>query len=88
MATYANPLPQKDDKKSKEEKKTVFETPPPLKAEVIANDKVVTISLPMQSDAKAQKKNQDALRVAKELAPACHGVLVSDPTSLKLTLKR
>jgi hypothetical protein len=42
----------------------------------------------MQSDAKAQKKNQDALRVAKELAPACQGVLVADPTSLKLTLKR
>jgi hypothetical protein len=44
--------------------------------------------MPMQSDAKAQKKNQDALRVAKELAPACQGVLASDPTSLKLTLKR
>jgi hypothetical protein len=88
MATYANPLPQKDDKKSEEEGKTVFKTPPPLKAQFIANDEVVTISFPIQSDAKAQKKNQNALRVAKELAPACQGVLVSDPTSLKLTLKR
>jgi hypothetical protein len=44
--------------------------------------------MPMQSDAKAQKKNQDALRVAKELASACQGVLVAEPKSLKLTLKR
>ena len=88
MATYANPLPEEDEKRSKVERKKVFKTPPPLKAQFIANDEVVTISFPIQSDAKEQKKNQDALRVAKELAPACHGVLVADPTSLKLTLKR
>jgi hypothetical protein len=88
MATYANPLPEEDEKRSKEEGKKVFKTPPPLKAQFIANDEEVTISLPIQSDAKAQKKNQDALRVAKELAPACQGVLVAEPTSLKLTLKR
>jgi hypothetical protein len=88
MATYANPLPEEDEKRSKVERKKIFKTPPPLKAQFIANDEVVTISFPIQADAKAQKKNQDALRVAKELAPACHGVLVADPTSLKLTLKR
>jgi len=88
MATYANPLPEEDEKRSKEEGKKVFKTTPPLKAQFIANDEEVTISLPIQSDAKAQKKNQDALRVAKELAPACQGVLVAEPTSLKLTLKR
>ena len=88
MATYANPLPEEDEKRSKVDRKKVFKTPPPLKAQFIANDEVVTISFPIQSDAKEQKKNQDALRVAKELAPACHGVLVADPTSLKLTLKR
>ena len=48
----------------------------------------VVFQMPMQSDAKAQKKNQDALEVAKGLAPFCQGVLVADPTSLKLTLKR
>jgi hypothetical protein len=42
----------------------------------------------MQSDAKAQKKNQDALQVAKELASFCQGELVVEPTGLKLTLKR
>jgi hypothetical protein len=88
MATYANPLPEEDEKRSKVERKKIFKTPPPLKAQFIANDEVVTISFPIQSDAKAQKKNQDALRVAKELAPLCGGTLVVEPTSLKLTLKR
>jgi hypothetical protein len=76
MATYANPVGKKD-------------VPvPEMKVNVEVKPGEVILQMPMQSDAKAQKKNQDALRVAKELAPACHGVLVSDPTSLKLTLKR
>jgi hypothetical protein len=76
MATYANPVGKKD-------------APVPLielNVEVKAGE--VVFQMPMQSDAKAQKKNKDALRVAKELAPACQGVLVAEPTSLKLTLKR
>jgi hypothetical protein len=76
MATYANPVGKKD-------------VPvPEMKVNVEVKPGEVVFQMPMQSDAKAQKKNQDALRVAKELAPACHGVLVADPTSLKLTLKR
>jgi hypothetical protein len=76
MATYANPVGKKD-------------VPvPEMKVDVEVKPGEVVFQMPMQSDAKAQKKNQDALRVAKELAPACQGVLVSDPTSLKLTLKR
>ena len=76
MATYANPIGKKD-------------VPvPAMKVNVEVKPGEVVFQMPMQSDAKAQKKNQDALRVAKELAPACQGVLVSDPTSLKLTLKR
>ena len=76
MATYANPVGKKD-------------VPvPEMKVNVVVKPGEVIFQMPMQSDAKAQKKNQDALRVAKELAPACHGVLVADPTSLKLTLKR
>jgi hypothetical protein len=76
MATYANPVGKKDAPVSA------------MKVNVEVKAGVVVFQMPMQSDAKAQKKNQDALRVAKELAPACHGVLVADPTSLKLTLKR
>jgi len=76
MATYANPIGKKD-------------APVPLielNVEVKAGE--VVFQMPIQSDAKDQKKNQDALRVAKELAPVCQGALVADPTSLKLTLKR
>jgi hypothetical protein len=76
MATYANPVGKKDVPVSE------------MKVNVEVKSGEVVFQMPMQSDAKAQKKNQDALRVAKELAPACHGVLVADPTSLKLTLKR
>jgi hypothetical protein len=76
MATYANPVGKKDV------------SVPEMKVNVEVKPGEVIFQMPMQSDAKAQKKNQDALRVAKELAPACHGVLVADPTSLKLTLKR
>jgi hypothetical protein len=76
MATYANPIGTKE------------ETVPSMRANVEVKSGEVVIQMPIQSDAKAQKKNQDALRVAKELAPACKGVLVSDPKSLKLTLKR
>jgi hypothetical protein len=76
MATYANPVGKKD-------------VPvPEMKVNVEVKPGEVVFQMPMQSDAKAQKKNQDALRVAKELAPACQGVLVSNPTSLKLSLKR
>jgi hypothetical protein len=76
MATYANPVGKKDA------------PVPAMKVNVEVKSGEVVFQMPMQSDAKAQKKNQDALRVAKELAPACQGVLVSDPKSLKLTLKR
>ena len=76
MATYANPVGKKDAPVSE------------MKLNVEVKPGEVILQMPMQSDAKAQKKNQDALRVAKELAPACDGVLVADPTSLKLTLKR
>jgi hypothetical protein len=76
MATYANPVGKKD-------------VPVPnMKVDLEVNPDEVVFQMPMQSDAKAQKKNKDALRVAKELAPACQGVLVAEPTSLKLTLKR
>jgi hypothetical protein len=76
MATYANPVGKKD-------------VPvPAIKVNVVVTPGEVVFQMPMQSDAKAQKKNQDALRVAKELAPFCQGVMVSDPKSLKLTLKR
>ncbi|MCX6947886.1 MAG: DUF4955 domain-containing protein, partial [Verrucomicrobia bacterium] len=69
MATYVNPVGKKDA------------PVPEMKVNVEVKAGVVVFQMPIQSDAKAQKKNQDALRVAKELAPACHGVL-------KLTLKR
>jgi hypothetical protein len=76
MATYANPVGKKDV------------SVPEMKVNLEVKPGEVVIQMPIQSDAKAQKKNQDALRVAKELAPFCQGVLVSDPKSLKLTLKR
>lgn len=76
MATYANPVGKKDAPASE------------MKVNVEVKPGEVILQMPIKSDAKAQKKNQDALRVAKELAPACHGALVADPTSLKLTLKR
>jgi len=88
MATYASPLPAKDDAKTAEAGKSVYATPPPLKVEVMANDKEVTISLPIQSNAKAQAKNEKALSVAKELAPACGASLLVEPASLKLTVPR
>jgi len=76
MATYANPVGKKDA------------PVPAMKVNVEVKPGEVVFQMPVQSDAKAQKKNQDALRVAKELAPFCQGVLVADPTSLKLSLKR
>jgi len=76
MATYANPVGKKDV------------SVPEMKVNLEVKPGEVVIQMPIQSDAKAQKKNQDALRVAKELAPFCQGLLVSDPKSLKLTLKR
>ena len=76
MATYANPVGKKDV------------VVPTMKVNVEIKSGEVVFQMPMQSDAKDQKKNQDALRVAKELAPACQGVLMSDRTSLKLILKR
>jgi hypothetical protein len=76
MATYANPVGKKDA------------PVPAMRVNVEVKPDEVVFQMPMQSDAKAQKKNQDALRVANELAPACQGVLLAEPTSLKLTLKR
>ena len=76
MATYANPVASKG----------IVRTP--MKVNVESEGAEVVVRMAMQSDSKSQKKNQDALRVAKELAPLCQGVLVSDPTSLTLTLKR
>jgi len=76
MATYANPVASKG----------IVRTP--MKVTVESEGAEVVVRMAMQSDSKSQKKNQDALRVAKELAPLCQGVLVSDPTSLTLTLKR
>ena len=76
MATYANPVASKG----------IVRTP--MKVTVESEGAEVVVRMAMQSDSKSQKKNQDALRVAKELAPFCQGVLISDPKSLKLTLKR
>jgi len=59
-----------------------------MKVNVEVKPGEVVFQMPMQSDAKAQKKNQDALQVAKELAPVCGGELVVEATGLKLTLKR
>jgi hypothetical protein len=76
MATYANPVGKKD-------------VPvPTMKVHVEVKPGEVVFHMPIQSDAKAQKKNQDALQVAKELAPFCQGELVVEPTGLKLMLKR
>jgi len=76
MATYANPVGKKDV------------VVPTMKVNLEIKSGEVVFQMPMQSDDKAQKKNQDSLRVAKELAPGCHGVLVVQPAGLKLTLKR
>jgi hypothetical protein len=76
MATYANPVGKKD-------------VPvPTMKVHVEVKPGEVVLQMPMQSDAKAQKKNQDALQVAKELAPVCGGELVVEATDLRLMLKR
>ncbi len=76
MATYASPVAKKD-------------VPVPgMKVKVEVKPGEVVFQMPMQSDAKAQKKNQEVLRVAKELAPACAGVLGIEPSHLKLTLQR
>ena len=76
MATYANPIGKKDA------------PVPAMKVNVEVKPDEVVFQMPMQSDAKAQKKNQDALRVARELAPACQGVFGVEPSHLQLTLRR
>ena len=86
MATYASPLPVKDEEKTLEAGKSVYVLSPALKVEVAANDKDLTISMPIQSDAKAQRKNAGALRVAQELSSACGAALLAEPASLKLTV--
>jgi hypothetical protein len=88
MATYASPLPVKDEEKTLEAGKSVYALPPALKVDVVATDQEVTISLPMPSDAQAQAKNKAALLRAEELAPACGASLLVEPTSLKLTIPR
>ena len=76
MATYANPVGKKD-------------VPvPAMKVNVEVKPGEVVFHMPIQSDAKAQRKNQDALQVAKELAPVCGGEFSAEPTGLKLMLKR
>ena len=42
--------------------------------------------MPIQSDAKAQRKNAGSLRVAQELSSACGATLLAEPASLKLTV--
>ena len=86
MATYASPLPVKDEEKTLEAGKSVYVLSPALKVEVAANDKDLTISMPIQSDAKAQRKNAGALRVAQELSSACGATLLAEPASLTLTV--
>jgi hypothetical protein len=86
MATYASPLPAKDEEKTQEAGKTVYALSPALKVDVITNDKELTISMPIQSDAKAQRKNADALRAAQELSPVIGATLLVEPTSLKLSV--
>ena len=86
MATYASPLPVKDEEKTLEAGKSVYVLSPALKVEVTANDKDLTISMPIQSDAKAQRKNAGALRVAQELSSACGATLLAEPASLTLTV--
>ena len=76
MATYANPVGKKDAPVSA------------MKVNVEVKPGEVVFHMPIQSDAKAQKKNQDALQVAKELAPVCGGELVVEATGLRLMLKR
>jgi Domain of unknown function (DUF4955)/Pectate lyase superfamily protein len=88
MATYASPLPVKDEEKTLEAGKSVYALPPALKVEVVVTDQEVTISLPIQSNAKAQVKNKAALLRAEELAPVCGASLLVEPTSLKLTVPR
>ena len=88
MVTYASPLPDKDEEKTKAAGKSVYALSPALKVDVVATDKEVAISMPIQSDAKAQGKNKAALRRAEELAAACGASLLVEPSSLKLTVPR
>ena len=88
MATYASPLPDKDEEKTKGAGKSVYALSPALKVDVSATDKEVTISMPIQSDAKAQGKTKAALRRAEELASACGAALLIEPYSLRLTVPR
>jgi hypothetical protein len=76
MATYASPIGKKDV------------LIPAMKIEVEVMPREIVFQMPMQSDAKAQSKNKDALRVAQGLAPFCQGVLEVDGVRLKLTLQR
>jgi hypothetical protein len=76
MATYANPVASKG----------IVRTP--MKVSIEGEGNEVVLRMAVQSDQKSQKKTAENLKVARELAPACHGVLVAEPTSLKLTLKR
>ena len=86
MATYASPLPVKDEEKTLEAGKSVYALSPALKVEVAASDKELTISMPIQSDAKAQRKSAGSLRVAQELSAACGATLLAEPAVLKLTV--
>lgn len=86
MATYASPLPVKDEEKTLEAGKSVYALSPLLKVDVAANDKELTISMPVQSDAKAQGKNAASLRVVQELASAIGATLLVEPATLKLTV--
>ena len=48
----------------------------------------LTVVIPIASSAADQKKNQDALKVASALAPACQAVVHVTPSRLQLTIRR
>jgi len=76
MATYANPVASKNLVRT------------PMKVSFDGGEKEVVVRMAVQSDAKSQKKTAENLKVAKELAPLCKGVLVEEAGILKLTLKK
>ena len=76
MATYANAVASKNLVRT------------PMKVSFDGGEKEVVVRMAVQSDAKSQKKTAENLKVAKELAPLCKGVLVEEAGILKLTLKK
>jgi len=84
LCTYASPRAVKDPATGA----WVAAASGQIDISVAVNAHELTVVIPIASSAADQKKNQDALKVASALAPACQAAVHVTPSRLQLTIRR